>query len=154
MTKWIRIENDWAFWVDADSFEFRRTENRAPIYSIVIAKNREFQKEGSSYIKTTYNIASEAGLIRLNRKTASEILSNRAIDYIQKTGRWPPCMNFKRVLKSGDVELFFTLTEHDKFTLRVTAEMVNENPLDLLLGLKQYEKLGTCQTSTNQLALT
>jgi hypothetical protein len=140
MAKWIRIEHDWAFWVDADSFECRRIRNGAPIFSIVIAKTKKDSKEKSSYIKTAYGIVSRFGLVKINKKTASEILSNRAIDYIQKTGQWPPCMNIKRILNSGIVELSFTLSKHDTFTLKVTADMVNGNPLDFLLGLKQYEK--------------
>jgi hypothetical protein len=140
MPRWIRIEHEWTFWVDADSFEFCRAEKRAPINSIVIVKNKETPKKRPSYVNTSYGIVGKLGLIRINKKTACEILSNRAMDYIQKTGHWPPCMNLKRVLESGDVELSFTLTEHDSFTLRITADMTDGDPLDFLLGLKQYEK--------------
>lgn len=140
MPKWIRLEHDWAIWVDAESFDFRRAEKRAPINSLVIVKNSEMPIARPSHPNTSYGIISDSGLIGISKKAASEILSNRAIDYIQKTGRWPPCTNMKRVRKTGDVELSFTLTEHDSFTLRVTAEMVDGDPLDFLLGLKQFEK--------------
>jgi len=152
MVKWIRIEHDWAFWVDSESFDFRRIKHGAPIFSIVIVKTRKDPKEKISYVKTTYGIVSRFGLVRINKKTASEILSNRAIDYIHRTGQWPPCMSIKRVLKSGIVELSFTLSKHDAFTLRITADMAEGNPLDLFLGLKQYEKPDVSQKVLEQIA--
>ncbi|MFW9802607.1 MAG: hypothetical protein ACFFFC_08150 [Candidatus Thorarchaeota archaeon] len=154
MVKLIEIKHDWAIWVDADSFETCQTKNRAPIHSIVIMKTKEAPKGESCYIKTAYGIVGEFGIVGINKKSASEILSNRAIDFIQRTGHWPPCTNLKRVLKSGDVELSFTITEHDGFTLRVTADMADGNPLDFLLGLNQYEKPKTSQRGSNQLIST
>lgn len=151
MPKWIKIEHDWAFWVDADSFEFRRVKNGAPIFSIVMAKTKKKTKEGLSYLKTIYGIVSRFGLVRINKKTASEILSNRAIDYIHKTGQWPPCTNIKRVLNSGVVELSLTLSKRDAFTLIITAGMVNGDPLDFLIGLQQGEKARAVQKASNQL---
>ena len=154
MAKWVEIKHDWAIWVDADSFEFCRTKSQAPIHSIVIMKTKEAPKGEPCYIKTAYGIVSELGIIRIDKKSACEILSNRAIDFIQKTGHWPPCINVKRVLKSGDVELSFTITEHDAFTLKVTANMAEGDPLDFLLGLNQYEKPKTSQRWPNQLIST
>ena len=154
MAKWVEIKHDWVICVDADTFEFCRTKNRAPIHSIVIMKTKGAPKGEPCYIKTAYGIVSELGIIRINKKSACEILSNRAIDFIRKTKHWPPCINLKRVLKSGDVELSFTITEDDAFTLRVTADMADGNPLDFLVGLDQYEKPRTSQRGPNQLIST
>jgi len=154
MVKWIRIEPDWALWIDADTFDFGHVEKRAPIYSIVIVKDMKTPKERPSYVDASYGIVGKHGLIGISKRSASEILSNRTVDYIQRTRQWPPCMNLKRVLKSGDVELTFTLTNHDRFTLRVTAEMVDDDPLDFLLELNQYEKPRTSQRGPNQLIST
>ena len=151
MAKRIRIKHDWALWVDADTFDCGRVERSAPLYSIVIIRDKETHRKRPSYVNTSYGIVSKRGLIRISKKSANEILSNRTVDYIQKTGHWPPCINVKRVLKLGDVELSFILTEYDSFTMRITADMVDGDPLDFLLGLKQYEKPRTSQILTNQL---
>lgn len=133
---WIRIEENWAYWVDADSFEVSRVKNYAPINSIMILKTEMHSRNGRSYVNTSYGLVSENGMIRIRKKDVNEILSNRVVDYIQRAGQWPPCLNYKRVLKSGEVELLFTLTEYDSFTLKITSKMIEGNPFAFLLGLK------------------
>ena len=140
MSEWIDIEHELAIWVDADSFDFRRAEKRAPINSIVIVKTDVSSKGRTSHVITSYGIVGREGFVRISRRNASEVLSNRAVDYVKKTGRWPPCMNIKRVLESGDVELSFTITDLDSFTLKLTSEMVDGDPFEFLMSLDQCEK--------------
>ncbi|MFX1264736.1 MAG: hypothetical protein ACFFH0_05120 [Promethearchaeota archaeon] len=150
MTEWIDIEYELAFWVDADSFDFRRAEKRAPINSIVIMKTEANSRGGASHVITSCGIVSKEGLVRISRRNASEVLSNRAVDYVKKTGQWPPYMNIKRVLESGDVELTFTITELDSFILKLTSEMVDGDPFEFLMSLDQCERSGASRRFTYQ----
>lgn len=143
MAEWVDIDCRKAYSIDADTFTVERVKKRAPISSIILRKTKANPKPRERHGNTFFGIVSERGIIRISKRSASEILSNRAVDYIQKTGQWPPHMSMKRVLISGDVELTFAPTEHDIFTLRLSSEMVDGDPFEFLLGLKQYEKLGT-----------
>ncbi len=150
MSEWIDIEHNWAFWVDADSFDFRRANKRAPINSIVILKTKTNPNRGGNHAITSYGIAGKAGLIRIKRRNASEVLSNRVVDYVKRTRQWPPCINIKRVLESGDVELSFTISELDSITLKLTSGMVDGDPFEFLMGLGQCEKPDAPRRLTNQ----
>jgi len=139
MVDWVEIDFGRAYSIDADTFAVERVKKRASINSIILRKTNTISKRGMSDSNTSFGIVSEKGLVRINKRIASEILSNRAVDYIQRTGQWPPHMSLKRVLISGDVELNFAPMQHDIFALRLSAEMVDGDPFEFLIGLNQYE---------------
>ncbi|MHA2602242.1 MAG: hypothetical protein AM324_008950 [Candidatus Thorarchaeota archaeon SMTZ1-83] len=139
MVDWVEIDFGRAYSIDADTFAVERVKKRASINSIILRKTNTISKRGMSDSNTSFGIVSEKGLVRINKRIASEILSNRAMDYIQRTGQWPPHMSLKRVLISGDVELNFAPMQHDIFALRLSAEMVDGDPFEFLIGLNQYE---------------
>ena len=98
MVDWVEIDFGRAYSIDADTFAVERVKKRASINSIILRKTNTISKRGMSDSNTSFGIVSEKGLVRINKRIASEILSNRAVDYIQRTGQWPPHMSLKRVL--------------------------------------------------------
>lgn len=137
---WVAIESEWAYWVDPESFSFKHVKKRAPVGTVIVLKSREtLDDEERTYVKSSLGIVGETGIVALKKKDASDTLAKQALDYMRWKKRWPPFTSMKRVLNSGDVEVYYEPTEYDSFVLPLTKEMVGEDPSDFLSRLKKHE---------------
>jgi hypothetical protein len=136
---WVEIEPDWAYWIDTESFSFRRVKKRAPVGAVIVMKSRERLDHGRTYVETSFGVVAETGIVELTKKEASFILARQVLEYMRWAKRWPPFTSLKRVLKSKDVEVCFSPTEYDSFVLLMTREMIGDDPSAFLGRLGKHE---------------
>lgn len=133
---WVECTLEWAYWVNPETFQMPRVNERVPLGSVVIAKERV---PGQRYLQIDYHRASEAGLESLDGKAAaSAVLLEQMIVFMRDRG-FPPHTSVKKRLKSGAVELSYSPSEYDRFTLKLTEELLGEPVQDFLDGLEEPE---------------
>jgi len=136
---WIEITPEWAYWIDPESFSFKRVKKRAPVGAVIILKSREKIDDERTYVDSSFGLITETGITELPKKEAREILSRQFIELTRWKKQWPPHTSIKKTLSSGDVEINYEPTEYDSFKLLVTRQMIGSDPNEYLRKLKKHE---------------
>ncbi|UCE08987.1 MAG: hypothetical protein JSW61_08305 [Candidatus Thorarchaeota archaeon] len=125
---WVKIETEWAYWIDVDSLNFKRVKKHAPVGAIIVVKSRESIDDERTYVRSSFGIVDETGIVELTKKQTCTILARQVLEYMQGTNHWPPFTSRKRVLESRDVEVWYEPTEYDSFALIMTRELIGDDP--------------------------
>jgi len=136
---WIEIAPEWAYWIDAESFNFKRVKKRAPVGAIIVVKSRKKLDDERTYVDSSFGMVVETGMAKLTKKEASDTLAGQALEYMRRTKRWPPFTSMKRILKSKVAEVCFEPTEYDSFVLLMTREIIGDDPGEFLSHLEKHE---------------
>ncbi len=135
---WVEIKPEWAYWIDTESFNFRRAKKRAPVGSIIVIKKKEKLDRERTYVDSSFGMVVEKGIAELTKREASAILARQVLEYMRRTKRWPPFTSVKRTLKSTSVEVCYEPTEYDSFVLLMTREMIGSDPSDFFGRLGKH----------------
>jgi hypothetical protein len=162
--KMIKYDAKWAYWINPKTLRLSRLKTQVPIESIVLTKTHELSDDGRVFIVTIYGVATDEGVIRINKDKASNILAQQVIKYMKKKNTWPPFTSIKEVYKNGNVDVSYTPSEYDKFILKFTKQLVGADAQEYLTSLKRDESTGltwivepakssraVCRTCTNKI---
>ncbi len=136
-----RIEYDakWAYWIDPRSFRMRRVKGSVPIGTIVLLKKQESLDDGRRIVTTTYLFATEDGVIPSTKREVSKNLSRQMLEYMRNRGEYPPFTEISKVFANGNVDLLYHPTGYDRFTVRLTPDLVGEDVEMFLSQLTEPE---------------
>ena len=130
---YIEFDSDWGYYVDPETFDLPRVRGEVPIGSVVLTKERETLDTGITVVVTNYWIAKDGGLKELDgKREASEILAKQMLQFMKSNGSYPPGVEKKKEYSNGNVDLEYVASDYDKFTIKMTSELVGGNVLDFL----------------------
>ncbi|MFW9833884.1 MAG: PARP-type zinc finger-containing protein [Candidatus Thorarchaeota archaeon] len=138
MTEWLEYTTDWGYWINPDTFRTPRIKKSIRVGSVVFLKSREILDDGRSIIVTTYGVAESSGLKEMGKKEASAILAKQMLEFMRFRKMYPPKTEIKKTYANGSVDIDYSPTDYDSFTIRLTPEMVGEDVEDFLYGLKPF----------------
>jgi hypothetical protein len=138
MTEWLEYTTDWGYWINPDTFRTPRIKKSVRVGVVVFLKNRETLDDGRSIIVTTYSVAKSSGLKEMGKKEASAILSKQMLEFMRSHKMYPPKTEIKKTYANGNVDLDYSPTDYDSFTIRLTPEMVGEDVEDFLYDLESF----------------
>ncbi len=138
MSEWIDCDEQWAYWINPETFRMPRVKGRVPLGVVVVVKSRE-EEDGRSFVQTQYSVATSEGLQGLEgKREASEKLAEQMLAYMQRTGSYPPGTHIKKAHKNGNVDLSYAPGDYDTFTLRLSPALVGQDPILLLDSLTEF----------------
>jgi hypothetical protein len=143
MTDWLEYSHDWGYWINPDSFYTPRIKKSIRVGVVVFLKERETLDDGRTIIATTYGVARESGIKEMGKKEVSQILTSQMLTYMQKNKMYPPKTKLKKVFTNGNVDLDYSPTDYDSFTLRLTPAQVGGNVEDFLYSLDKFTEKET-----------
>lgn len=129
--KWrglVNVDANWAEQIDLDTLEFSHVtagfcrENR-----LLLTKSRT-TIDGRNIVTTRYDLATANGLTPLDHLTATQLLTDSALKFMRTTGCMPVRVEVKKCYKNGNIDLAFQPTKFDRFTFRITGELLGEEP--------------------------
>jgi len=137
LTEWLEIHEDWAYFVNPNSFRMPKVKNGAPIGSLVLVKSPVTDDSGRTFTSTAYGLAASDGLKMMSKREASNVLAKQMVKYMKDTSQWPPFSEIKKVNNSGNVDVLYKPTQYDSFILTLTSELAGPNPKQFLDSLKE-----------------
>jgi len=143
MTEWLEFSHDWGYWINPDSFFTPRIKKSIRVGAVVFLKERETLDDGRTIIATTYGVARESGIKEMGKKEVSQVLVSQMLTYMQKHKMYPPKTKMKKVFTNGNVDLDYSPTDYDTFTLRFTPDLVHGNVEDFLYSLDMFTEKET-----------
>ena len=138
MTEWLEYTTDWGYWINPDTFRTPRIKKSVRVGAVVFLKGRETLDDGRSIIVTTYGVVGSAGLKEMGKKDASAVLAKQMLDFMQSRKMYPPKTEIKKIYANGNVDLDYSPTDYDSFTIRFTPEMVGGDVEDFLYDLEAF----------------
>ncbi len=129
---WVDIDEEWAYWINPETFRMPRIKGGAPVDTVVLVKRRE------EFVVTEYFEATPEGLSDLSKKEASAKLGEQMLTYMRRHGMYPPGVAIKRAFKNGNVDLAYAPGSYDSFVLRFSPEQVGGEVVPFLDGLRPY----------------
>ncbi len=143
LTEFIQCELDWAYVIDTETFSFRSAKTKVPVGSLVLEKGRETNDLGMTFVVTKYSIAHDDGLNSVDgKKEASNYLAKKMLFFMRETGRYPPNTEFKKSYKNGSVDLTYSPSDYDIFTIKMTPQAVGQDVEDFLATLDPPSRTG------------
>jgi hypothetical protein len=140
MTEWLEYTHDWGYWINPDTFRTPRIKKSVRFGAIVFLKSRETLDDGRQIIVTTYGIAGESGIKEMGKKEASAILASQMLEFMRARKMYPPKTEMKKSYANGNVDLEYSPTEYDSFTIRITPDMARESVVDFLYNLEPFSE--------------
>jgi hypothetical protein len=140
MTEWLEYTHDWGYWINPDTFRTPRIKKSVRFGAIVFLKSRETLDDGRQIIVTTYGIAGESGIKEMGKKEASAILASQMLEFMRARKMYPPKTEMKKSYANGNVDLEYSPTEYDSFTIRITPDMARESVEDFLYNLEPFSE--------------
>ena len=140
MTEWLEYTHDWGYWINPDTFRTPRIKKSVRVGAVVFLKGRETLDDGRQIIVTTYGIAGESGIKEMGKKEASTVLATQMLEFMRVRKTYPPKTEMKKSYANGNVDLEYSPTEYDSFTIRFTPGMVGENVEDFLHDLESFSE--------------
>ncbi|MFW9788867.1 MAG: PARP-type zinc finger-containing protein [Candidatus Thorarchaeota archaeon] len=138
MTEWLEYATDWGYWINPDTFRTPRIKKSVRVGAVVFLKARETLDDGRQIIVTTYGVAGESGITEMGKKDASNVLATQILDFMRANKMYPPKTEIKKTFANGTVDLDYSPTEYDSFTIRLTPEMVGGDVEDFLYDLEPF----------------
>jgi hypothetical protein len=140
MTEWLEYTTDWGYWINPDTFRTPRIKKSIRVGAIVFLKRRETLDDGRSIIVTTYGVARKSGIKEMGKKEVSAALTSQILDFMRTRKMYSPKTEMKKSFANGNVDLDYSPTDYDSFTIRLTPEMVGGNVEDFLYELKPFNE--------------
>ena len=140
MTEWLEYTHDWGYWINPDTFRTPRIKKSVRVGAVVFLKGRETLDDGRQIIVTTYGVAGESGIKEMGKKEASAVLATQMLEFMHVRKTYPPKTEMKKSYANGNVDLEYSPTEYDSFTIRFTPDMVGENVEDFLYDLESFSE--------------
>jgi hypothetical protein len=140
MTEWLEYTHDWGYWINPDTFRTPRIKKSIRVGAVVFLKGREILDDGRQIIVTIYGVAGESGIKEMGKKEASAVLATQMLEFMRARKRYPPKTEMKKSYANGNVDLEYSPTEYDSFTIRFTPDMVGDNVEDFLYDLKSFSE--------------
>ena len=141
MSEWIEYSTDWAYWINTNAFRMAHVKKSVRLGSIVLTKKRETLDTGHSIIVTSYGIAKDSGIEDIGKRKASEVLAKQMHAFMREKEMFPFATEIKKTFKNGNVDLAYTPSDYDTFTIRFTPAMVGGNVEDFLGQLNDFEEV-------------
>ena len=137
MTNWIEFHHEWAYYIIPETFEMYKVRGKVPIGSIVLTKTQETLDNGITITNTDYSIAQDDSVVNLtDKREASKILATQIFQYMKKNNEYPPSSSFDKTFKNRSVDVVFNASDYDKFKIRLTPELVGDDPEEFLMNLR------------------
>ena len=140
MTEWLEYTHDWGYWINPDTFRTPRIKKSVRVGAVVFLKGRETLDDGRQIIVTTYGIAGESGIKEMGKKEASAVLATQMLEFMRIRKTYPPRTEMKKSYSNGNIDLEYSPTEYDSFTIRFTPNMIGENVEDFLYDLESFSE--------------
>jgi len=140
MTDWLDYTTDWGYWINPDTFRTPRVKSSVRVGAVVFLKGRETLDDGRQIIVTTYGVASKSGIKEMGKKEASAVLAVQMLEFMRNRKMYPPKTEIKKSYSNGSVDLAYSPTDYDSFTIRLTPGMVGSNVEDFLYSLDSFRE--------------
>jgi hypothetical protein len=140
MTEWLEYTHDWGYWINPDTFRTPRIKKSVRVGAVVFLKSRETLDDGRLIIVTTYGVAGESGIKEMGKKEASAVLATQMVGFMRARNMFPPKTEIKKSYANGAVDLEYSPTEYDSFTIRFTPDMVDGNVEDFLYDIESFSE--------------
>ncbi len=135
--EWVDCHEEWAFWVDPETFLMPRVEGTVKVGALVLVKESTMSDAGRNLVSTKFTVATVDGLEPLGgKKETNAKLVRDMVAFMRRTGAWPPKAEIKKSYKNGNIDIAFEPGRYDTFTLRLTADLLDGDPKELLDALK------------------
>jgi hypothetical protein len=76
----------------------------------------------------------------MGKKEASAVLASQMLEFMRTRKMYPPKTEMKKSYANGNVDLEYSPTEYDSFTIRFTPDMVGENVEAFLYDLESFSE--------------
>lgn len=140
MTEWLEYSHDWGSWINPDTFRTPKIKKSVKVGSVVFLKAWENLDDGRRIVVTTYGVAGETGIKEMGKKEVSKVLASQMLDFMRASGMHPPKTEIKKSYVNGNVDLDYSPTDFDSFTIRLTPELVGGNVEDFLYSLDAFKE--------------
>jgi hypothetical protein len=141
LTEWLEYTSDWGYWINPDTFFTPRIKKSIRIGSVFFVKNKEFVEDlGREIIMTTYGIARSHGIEEMDKRDVSKVLAKQMYEYMRSKNMYPPKTSVKKTFANGNVDLAYTPSDYDTFTIRFTPALVGGNVEDFLDTLDDFRE--------------
>jgi len=109
--------------------------------SIVLTKKQETLDNDIKITNTDYAIARDDGVVSLtDKRAASKILAEQLVKYMRSQNEYPHGTSFDKAFKNRSVDVLYKASDYDKFKIRLTPELVGDDPEEFLMNLKSAGK--------------
>jgi len=141
MTEWIEFRHDWAYYITPETFEMYKVTGKVPVGSIVLTKKQETLDNDIKITNTDYAIARNDGVVSLtDKRAASKILAEQLVEYMRSQNEYPHGTSFDKAFKNRSVDVLYKASDYDKFKIRLTPEIVGNDPEEFLMNLNTAGK--------------
>ncbi len=140
MTEWLEYVSDWGYWINPDTFRTPRIKKAVRVGSVVFTKKRETLDDGRQIINTTYGVAGKSEVNEMGKKDVSLVLASQILDFMRTSKMYPPNTEIKKSYANGTVDLDYSPTDYDSFTIRLTPEIVGGDVEDFLYELEPFKE--------------
>ncbi len=140
MTDWLDYTTDWGYWINPDTFRTPRVKSSVRVGAVVFLKGRETLDDGRQIIVTTYGVADKSGIKEMGKKEVGAVLAGQMLDFMRTRKMYPPKTEIKKSYSNGSVDLAYSPTDYDSFTVRLTPDMVGSNVEDFLYSLDSFKE--------------
>jgi hypothetical protein len=140
MTGWLEYTTEWGYWINSDTFRTPRIKKAVRVGAIVFLKNRETLDDERQIIVTTYGVAGKSGIKEMDKKEASTVLASQMLDFMRAHKMYPPKTKMKKSYANGNVDLDYSPTDYDSFTIHLTPKMTGGDVEDFLYDLSPFKE--------------
>jgi len=140
MTEWLEYSSDWGYWINPDTFRTPRIKKSVRVGAVVFTKGRETIEDGRQIIVTTYGLAGKSEVTEMGKKEVSMVLASQMLDFMRTRKMYPPNTKMKKSYANGNVDLDYSPTDYDSFTVRFTPAMVGGDVEDFLYDLEPFKE--------------
>lgn len=126
--KLILNESDFGFYITTHDFKLHNVREDIPEGAFIVLKEKEeIEDLGRTVIQTSYGYIENDTYYDTDKRTLSEMISKKVVEYIAKRGTVPYKINLKKELKENKpVYLLWDINEYDQFHLKITDMMLGE----------------------------
>jgi len=139
MTEWLEYKHDWGYWINPDTFRTPRIKKSVRVGAVLFLKDRETLDDGRQIIVTAFGVAGKSGIKEMGKKDASIIIAEQMLDFMKARNMYPPKTKIKKTYSNGNVDLDYSPTEYDSFTIHLTPKMVGGDVQDFLDDLNPFK---------------
>ncbi|MHA2222523.1 MAG: hypothetical protein ACXAAO_10765, partial [Candidatus Thorarchaeota archaeon] len=138
MTEWFEYSSEWGYWINPDTFRTPKIKNSIRVGCVYFEKNRENLEDGRQIIVTTYGVVGSHGTEEMGKREVSQVLATQMLDFMMTKKMFPPKTAVKKVFANGNVDIAYSPSDYDTFTIRFTPSLVGGNIEDFLSNLGEF----------------
>jgi hypothetical protein len=141
LTEWLEYTSDWGYWINPDTFFTPRIKKSIRVGAVFFEKKREFVEDiGREIIVTTYGVVRTHGTEEMDKRDVSKVLAKQMYEFMSSKNMYPPKTSFKKAFANGNVDLAYDPSDYDKFTIRMTPDIVGGNVEEFLDTLDSFKE--------------